>query len=318
MRVGIPMLGNRVAPRCTIADRLVVMTIARNQVRAQKTLSLDERNWDELLATLLHAQIDTLVCGGISGIWRDEVRQKRIAVIDNIIGTLDTAVSVVTRGVQHGGQPSNLQSDSRSTIIDCLSCQDRVCLRGESCDAAVHALSGAPDNTALRLIDAAMDVALESDRTLCRMSELIYFCLEMKYRHIGLAFCSELLAPAEILTCVLRRFFVVTPACCKIGGIQLNDPLLEHETAESNRERDQVACNPLGLANVLNHASTDVNVTVGLCVGIDSLFAKHSNAPVSTLIVKDKSLANNPVGALYSDHYLREAQVSEPLIGTDR
>ncbi|MBD3299458.1 MAG: DUF1847 domain-containing protein [candidate division Zixibacteria bacterium] len=313
MRVGIPMLGNRVAPRCTIADRLVVITIARNQVRAQKTLSLGERNWDGLLAMLLQTQVDTLICGGISGTWKDEVREKRIAVIDNIIGTLDTAVSALTQSEQPYSS-----AGSTPSIIDCLKCQDRVCLRGESCDAAVHALSGTPDNTALRLIDAAMDVALENDRILCRMSELIYFCLEMKYRHVGLAFCSDLLEPAEILTAVLRRFFTVTPACCKIGGIQLNDPLVEHESTDFNRERDQVACNPLGLANVLNRASTDLNVTVGLCVGIDSLFTKHSNAPVSTLIVKDKSLANNPVGALYSDYYLREAQASEPLVGTDR
>jgi len=45
---------------------------------------------------------------------------------------------------------------------------------------------------------------------------------------------------------------------------------------------------------------------VGLCMGVDSLFAKASAAPVTTLFVKDRSLANNPIGALYSEYYRKE------------
>jgi uncharacterized metal-binding protein len=55
---------------------------------------------------------------------------------------------------------------------------------------------------------------------------------------------------------------------------------------------------------------TDFNIIVGLCLGADSIFTKESKAPVTTLFVKDKSLANNPIGALYSDYYLREVSKS--------
>ena len=50
---------------------------------------------------------------------------------------------------------------------------------------------------------------------------------------------------------------------------------------------------------MLNKEKTDFNVVIGLCVGHDSLFYKHSEAPVTTLIAKDRVLAHNPVGALY-------------------
>jgi uncharacterized metal-binding protein len=66
---------------------------------------------------------------------------------------------------------------------------------------------------------------------------------------------------------------------------------------------------------VLSEAGTEFNVVVGLCMGADCLFTKASTAPVSTLFVKDRSLANNPIGALYSDYYLKEAtksSVGEP------
>jgi uncharacterized metal-binding protein len=39
---------------------------------------------------------------------------------------------------------------------------------------------------------------------------------------------------------------------------------------------------------------------------VDCLFAGESRAPVTTIFVKDKSLANNPIGAVYSHYYLKD------------
>jgi uncharacterized metal-binding protein len=41
---------------------------------------------------------------------------------------------------------------------------------------------------------------------------------------------------------------------------------------------------------------------IGLCVGHDSLFFKHSDAPVTVLVAKDRVLGHNPVAALYTSH----------------
>ena len=65
-------------------------------------------------------------------------------------------------------------------------------------------------------------------------------------------------------------------------------------------------CNPVMHAKLLNKEKTDLNVIVGLCVGHDSIFIKYSEAPVTTLITKDKVLVHNPVAALYaSAHYYK-------------
>ena len=49
-----------------------------------------------------------------------------------------------------------------------------------------------------------------------------------------------------------------------------------------------------------------MNVVLGLCVGHDTLFIRHSKAPVTVLSGKDRVLAHNPVGALYlADSYLK-------------
>ncbi|OPY27009.1 MAG: hypothetical protein A4E27_00631 [Methanobacterium sp. PtaU1.Bin242] len=62
-------------------------------------------------------------------------------------------------------------------------------------------------------------------------------------------------------------------------------------------------CNPLGQASFLNRENTDLNIIIGLCIGHDLLFTEHSKAPVTTLVVKDRVLAHNPLGAIYSKYY---------------
>ncbi len=62
----------------------------------------------------------------------------------------------------------------------------------------------------------------------------------------------------------------------------------------------QPMCNPIGQAAILDGEGCDLNIILGLCVGDDTLFIKHSKAPVTVLAVKDRVLAHNPLGALYT------------------
>ena len=41
---------------------------------------------------------------------------------------------------------------------------------------------------------------------------------------------------------------------------------------------------------------------VGLCVGHDSLFIRHSKALVTVLIAKDRVTGHNPAAVLYTSH----------------
>ena len=64
----------------------------------------------------------------------------------------------------------------------------------------------------------------------------------------------------------------------------------------------ETLCNPIGQAELLNRAGTELNVAVGLCVGHDSLFFRHSEAPVTVLVAKDRVTGHNPIAALYTLH----------------
>ena len=63
-------------------------------------------------------------------------------------------------------------------------------------------------------------------------------------------------------------------------------------------------CNPVAQALLLNKAKTEMNLIIGLCVGHDITFTSLSEAPVSTLIAKDRSSPHNPAACLYN-HYGR-------------
>jgi len=63
-------------------------------------------------------------------------------------------------------------------------------------------------------------------------------------------------------------------------------------------------CNPIGQAAILDGEGSELNIILGLCVGDDTLFIKHSKAPVTVLAVKDRVLAHNPLGALYTARHI--------------
>jgi uncharacterized metal-binding protein len=300
---------------------LLIVTVGRNRVTSQERVTLDITLPRNLVSCLRERRIDTLVCGGLSPATRDAVIGERVSIIDNVAcsasqvlvaigeGRLQPGYGFGTTPIAGADPPaaiadedllrSSREDDRPGPKIDCLACRNRICLLGRSCAIERLGLEARPSAHERRMLEAAMDISFEEERQLCRLAELVYFCLEMELRQIGIAFCEELREPAEILDGVLRRSFETVPVGCRVGGS------IEGESDESIVP--PVCCSPLSQARVLNRAGTELNVIVGLCMGADCLFTQASEAPVTTLFVKDRSLANNPIGAAYSEYHLRES-----------
>jgi uncharacterized metal-binding protein/predicted Fe-Mo cluster-binding NifX family protein len=325
MRFGIPILDQRVAPRCTIADSVLLITVKHRRILEQSSVPLERATWMDVTRILSDEEVDALVCGGISRSSRETVESQAVEVIDNVAGTAQEVVDALRRGGLHpgfglaseGGPPEAEEgaeenarrtelAEGRRRPLDCLACPDRVCLRAEPCPWLSTPFPVA-DVGFEKMLEATWDVACEEERTLCRLAELVYFALEMGYTKLGVAFCVDLLEPASVLTGVLRRFFEVVPVCCKVRGIRGSDSRSSGpRPSPLSGESSVAACDPVTQAAALNAAGTDLNVLVGLCVGADSVMSKESQAPVTTIFVKDKSLANNPIGAVYSHYHLED------------
>ena len=90
---------------------------------------------------------------------------------------------------------------------------------------------------------------------------------------------------------------------CSCGGTDKEEVGIPAEYKIRSPENFEATCNPLLQAELLNQAETAFNVLVGLCVGHDMLFTKHSTAPVTTLIVKDRFNGHNPIISLYTRYH---------------
>ena len=135
---------------------------------------------------------------------------------------------------------------------------------------------------------------------LTRVEEIIAFARRLGATKIGVATCIGLMEEAKVFVKVLeandlKPYSVI----CKVGSVDKTAIGIPEELKLQKGSYEAI-CNPILQARLLNLQKTDLNVIVGLCVGHDSLFIRHSRAPVTTLITKDRGLGHNPAAALYN------------------
>lgn len=178
-----------------------------------------------------------------------------------------------------------------------------------------------------KMMSAAAHTVIKGiTNSLTRIEDVINFAREMEYEKIGIATCVALISESKILTKILEtKGFKVKSICCKSGSNFEEDIGLKNDIDvncvwksinNSNIITDQIAsiplCNPIAQAFLLNDEKTDLNILLGLCTGHDALFIKHSKAPVTPLIVKDRQTLHNPAAAIYgSNHFFSRLMSSE-------
>lgn len=178
--------------------------------------------------------------------------------------------------------------------IQCVFCEVRACTdeldkTPKFCPRR-HAEEGLKKADKIRTTDAevkkiaevAKSVETEGYRKWPRVRELIEFSKRMEFKKLGVAFCVGLREETAQLVKILKSHdFDVSSVVCTVEG----------------------GCNPVGQAMVLNQQKTDLNIIMGLCMGHDVLFSKYSEAPITTLVVKDRAMCHNPAAPLVNRYW---------------
>ena len=172
--------------------------------------------------------------------------------------------------------------------------------QGTQALAQARAVYGDQETRALAQAAARTEAAGYCKET--RAEEIMSFARRLAIRRLGIASCVGLIREARLLQEILEaNGFEVFSVCCKMGSI----PKEEIGLADGEKIRPgqfEALCNPVGQAQLLNEAGTGLNIAVGLCVGHDSLFFRHSEAPATVLVAKDRVTGHNPAATLYTSH----------------
>lgn len=187
----------------------------------------------------------------------------------------------------------------------------RACRHGESetrgpgfCPSKVD--DAALDGAATRYEDpfireVAHASALVESEGYCkwtRVEEIVALAKKLGFKRLGIATCISFVDHARILSAILESHgFEVASAACKSGGVP-KEALGVRDDEKIRPGTYEPMCNPIAQAELLNRAGSEFNIVLGLCVGHDSLFFRHSKGLATTLVAKDRVLAHNPVGAL--------------------
>ena len=125
-----------------------------------------------------------------------------------------------------------------------------------------------------------------------RVQEIKNYAREAGIKRIGIAHCVSLPKEADAVKEFLSDEFDVFTVDCKCGKVSKQEML--------GCEGKGIMCNPAGQAEYLHDNNTEMNISMGLCVGHDMIFNQKSVSPVSTLVVKDRPTQNNPMESIHN------------------
>jgi uncharacterized metal-binding protein len=182
-------------------------------------------------------------------------------------------------------------------------------LKGESEDAKLAFVAARVEGLCYQPIPGSDTV----NARWTRVEDTIALAKLMGYQKIGIATCIGLLEETDRLVAILKaQGLEPHSVCCKAGSIDKNELGLKEED-KVRPGTFEPACNPIAQAGICNSLKTDMNIIVGLCVGHDMLFNKHSNAPVTTLVVKDRVTGHNPAAVLYGQNFYYKRLQKGPM-----
>ena len=166
-------------------------------------------------------------------------------------------------------------------------------------EAAIEAAAAVYDDPFTRRVAHAS--ALVESEGYCRwtrVEEIVALAKRLGFRKLGIATCISFVDLARTLSAILESHgFEVASVACKNGGVP-KEVIGVRDEEKIRPGTVEAMCNPVSQAELLNRAGCELNIVLGLCVGHDSLFFRHSHGLATTLVAKDRVLAHNPIGAL--------------------
>ena len=189
---------------------------------------------------------------------------------------------------------------------DCANCEAHSCYtQGVNCThfTEEQVLASYTDEEK-HIMEAAAYVEGTFYSNITRLQETAEFAKAMGYHKLGMGFCIGLSQEASYIAKFFQQegfeFYSVCCKNCSVGKDKLGLKQLKEELPH------EAMCNPKIQAQLLGEKGVELYLSCGLCVGHDAIFNQNCSGPVTTLVVKDRLLAHNPLGAIYSRYWRKK------------
>jgi predicted Fe-Mo cluster-binding NifX family protein len=114
VRVAIPRMDERVAPCFEYCATMAIFTVEDRQVIEQFDFPLRSRDPFDRVRLLRDQRVDTIICGGVQGVYEDALRASGIRVISWVSGSVDDLLALFVRGQLVPGMELRAPSGSHS------------------------------------------------------------------------------------------------------------------------------------------------------------------------------------------------------------
>jgi predicted Fe-Mo cluster-binding NifX family protein len=98
MKIAIPLFGNRISPRFDFSPEMWIITIEGKEVMDQERLSMGNLNLPQRLDHLAARGVDKVICGGIDGFSVNQLGNRGIDVVQDVIGEAQLAFDLFMKG----------------------------------------------------------------------------------------------------------------------------------------------------------------------------------------------------------------------------
>ena len=193
----------------------------------------------------------------------------------------------------------------------CAECRTHACYtKAVNCTGVgADEVLGSYTDEEKKIMEAAAYVEGTFYSNITRLEEIAEFAKKMGYKKLGLAFCIGLNDEAHYIARFYeQRGFEVASACCKTCSVAKSELGLKQVKPDAEHE---AMCNPKMQARFLTERGTELFIICGLCVGHDAIFTANCSGPVTSLVVKDRLLAHNPLGAIYSRYWKKKLHIED-------
>ena len=98
MKIAIPIFENRISPRFDFSPEMWIITVENGELVNQEKLSTSNLNLPKRLEQITSNGVDKVICGGIDGFSLNQLGNRGIDVVHDVIGEAEVAFHLFMRG----------------------------------------------------------------------------------------------------------------------------------------------------------------------------------------------------------------------------